>query len=105
MEAVGEKAKITVSIDKRIPVEAGLGGSSTDGAAVLRGLNILYGQPLTAEQLCEAGARLGADVPFCLTGGTAVCTGIGDKCKKIPTPENLFLVIIKPDFANNTGRA
>ena len=105
MEAVGEKAKITVSIDKRIPVEAGLGGSSTDGAAVLRGLNILYGQPLTAEQLCEAGARLGADVPFCLTGGTAVCTGIGDKCKKIPTPENLFFVIIKPDFANNTGEA
>lgn len=104
-EAIGVKASVTVSIEKRIPVEAGLGGSSTDGAAVLRGLNKLYGEPLTAEQLCRIGAGLGADVPFCLTGGTAVCTGIGDKCKKIPTPENLFFVIIKPDFANNTGMA
>ena len=105
MGVVGEKAKITVAIHKRIPVEAGLGGSSTDGAAVLRGLNILYGRPLSLQQLCEIGASLGADVPFCLTGGTAICTGIGDKCKRIPTPENLFFVIIKPDFANNTSKA
>ena len=105
LSRIGEKASADICISKRVPAEAGLGGSSTDGAAVLKGLNTLYGEPLSAGELCTIGAALGADLPFCLTGGTAVCTGIGDICKKIPTPESLFFVIIKPDFAKNTGEA
>ena len=105
LEAVGEKAHVDIFIKKNIPVEAGLGGSSTDGAAVLKGLNSLYGKPLTREQLCEIGAGLGADVPFCIKGGAAICTGVGEKMESLHIPGELFYVIIKPHFANNTGKA
>lgn len=94
-----------IEIEKNIPLEAGLGGSSTDGAAVLNALNKLYGNPITDERLLEIGAKLGADVPFCLTGGTAVCGGIGEKIRAIPFKKDYTLLTVKPDFSCSTAEA
>lgn len=78
---------INIHIEKNIPMEAGLAGGSTDGAAVLKGLNEMYGDPLSTERLCEIGARVGADIPFCVMGGAVLCEGIGDimtPCNTLP---------------------
>lgn len=102
MSETGKNARVDITIEKRIPLEAGMGGSSTDGAAVLKALNEIYGCPLSTEKLCGIGARLGADVPFCIMGGTAVCKGIGE----IMTPANCLkdyvFLIVKPDFSCST---
>lgn len=73
---VSSRADITIT--KNIPAAAGLAGGSADAAAVLRGLNVIYGKPYTKEQLCEIGMTIGSDVPFCIIGGTKVCQGKGD---------------------------
>jgi len=93
-----------IDITKHIPLEAGLGGSSTDGAAVLAALNELAGRPFTNERLTAAGAELGADVPFCMTGGTAVCKGIGEEIHPIYCAD-FAAVIVKPDFSCLTAKA
>ena len=101
----GIRGGAEINIEKNIPLEAGLGGSSTDGAAVLTALNKLCGEPLNVEQLCAVGASLGADVPFCLTGGTAICGGTGEKIRPIPCKKDYFIVVAKPDFFCNTAQA
>lgn len=68
-----------IKIKKKIPVKSGLAGGSADAAAVLRGLNALFDSPLNYSELTRLACELGADVPFCLTGGTALCGGIGEK--------------------------
>lgn len=98
-------AAVSVKIEKKIPLEAGLGGSSTDGAAVLTALNRLFGEPLSAGRLIELGASLGADVPFCLAGGTAVCGGFGEKVTPIEMPDDFAIGIVKPDFSCSTAAA
>lgn len=98
-------AAVSVKIEKKIPLEAGLGGSSTDGAAVLTALNRLFGEPLSAERLIKLGASLGADVPFCLIGGTAVCGGFGEKVTPIEMPDDFTVGIVKPDFSCSTAAA
>ncbi len=78
---------IAIHIDKHIPMAAGLGGGSSDAAATLFVLNELYGEIFTKEKLCALGARLGADVPFCIVQGISITKGIGDvfaPCSKIP---------------------
>lgn len=71
---------VEIKIEKRIPVRAGLGGGSADAGAVLRGLNSLFGNVFTVDELCEIGLRLGADVPFCTSGEKcALCLGVGEK--------------------------
>ena len=102
MAETGNKAKICIGIKKNIPLEAGLGGSSTDGAAVLKALNEMYGYPLSTEKLCEAGAKLGADVPFCITGGTAVCKGIGEIIKPVSCLKDYVFLVVKPGFSCST---
>ena len=67
-----------ITIKKNIPMAAGLAGGSADAAAVLRGLNYLYGKPFTRKQLCDIGMEIGSDVPFCIVGGTQVCRNRGD---------------------------
>ena len=74
----GAASGAAIRLVKRIPTAAGLGGGSSDAAAVLRGLNLLYGNPVPAIKLREAGRGLGADVPFCIAGGSAAVSGIGD---------------------------
>lgn len=95
---------VHIRIDKRIPVGAGLGGSSADGAAVLAAMNEMCGMPLSVNELCELGAGLGADVPFCITGGTAKCTGIGDIMQPIGCADLAALVAV-PDFSCSTAEA
>ena len=103
-ERIGKPAGAHIRITKRIPLEAGLGGSSTDGAAVLCALNELYGKPLGMPELCTLGASLGADVPFCITGGTEVCTGIGEIMEPVGCAD-FAVVLIKPDFSCSTADA
>ena len=104
LRKTGIEAEISIDIEKRIPVMAGLGGSSADGAAVLIALNRMYGEILSGEELEKLGAVLGADVPFCIRGGAAICTGIGDKMQSVRgLDEKCFLVIVKPDFQCDTA--
>ena len=104
LKKTGLEAEISVYIEKKIPVMAGLGGSSGDGAAVLIALNRLYGEALSGEELEKLGATLGADVPFCIRGGAAVCKGIGDDMRSVKgLDESCFIVIVKPDFECSTA--
>ena len=85
---------LTIHIDKKIPVGAGLGGGSSDAAAVLMALNDHFGQPLALPALTTLGTRLGADVPFFIRGAPALATGIGDRLEPFPhlTPWTALLV-------------
>lgn len=74
---------VQIMIQKHIPMSAGLAGGSADAAAVLRALNQLCGRPLSVQELCELGLTLGADVPFCIRGGTMLSTGVGEKLERI----------------------
>lgn len=94
-----------IFIEKRIPHGAGLGGGSADAAAALIGLNRLYGGAVSEKRLSEIGAKVGADVPFCMTGGVKICTGIGELLRDAePFPERVFLVVM-PDFRCDTKSA
>ncbi|MDF2671507.1 MAG: 4-(cytidine 5-diphospho)-2-C-methyl-D-erythritol kinase, partial [Paenibacillus sp.] len=77
---------VYIHLDKRIPVAAGLAGGSSDAAATLRGLNRLWQLNIPQEDLQKLGAELGSDVPFCVTGGTALATGRGEKLQPIVNP-------------------
>lgn len=96
-EKIVEKANflrgIHITIDKNIPVAAGLAGGSTNAAAVLKGLNLLWNLNLSQERLMEIGAEIGADVPFCILGGTAHARGIGEKLKKIRSFSNKLILL------------
>ena len=88
-----ENKGINIHIEKNIPMEAGLAGGSTDGAATLKALNRLYGEPFTTEELCTLGAKVGADIPFCILGGSVLCEGIGEIMTPIaPLPPCHILV-------------
>ncbi len=93
---------LEIFINKRIPMQAGLGGGSADAAAVLRALNRAYDAPLSISALCELGAQVGSDVPFCVMGGTAIVEGRGELLTKLPPAPEFFLVICKPDFSVST---
>ena len=94
-----------IRIEKHIPVAAGLAGGSADAAAVLRGLNRLYGTGLTDTELCGIGKTLGADVPFCVVGGTALTRGIGEKLTTLPTLSGCYFVIAKGETGISTAAA
>lgn len=83
LSAVGQGSDpefgISIHIEKRIPAAAGMAGGSTDAAAVLKGLNLLLGEPLNMEELCRVGLSLGADVPFCIVGGAQITHGVGEQ--------------------------
>lgn len=96
---------VRIDIVKRIPQGAGLAGGSADAAAVLNALNRLHGHPFTPEDLAEVGAQIGADVPFCLTGGTALCEGIGERVTPLPPLPRCAIVLAKPRFAIATSGA
>ena len=96
---------IHIDIQKNIPSQAGLGGGSADGAAVLVILNRLCGNPLCTEELCKIGAKVGADIPFCIVGGCVLCEGIGEVLTPIDSKVNLDLCIVKPEFGVSTVEA
>lgn len=87
---------LIIDIVKRVPVAAGLAGGSANAAGVLQSLNRLYGRPLGAQQLSSLALRVGADVPFCLTGGTCIATGIGEKLMPAPPMPRCYILIAKP---------
>lgn len=93
LSRVGRSGEVTVSIEKHIPMAAGLAGGSADAAAVLRALNRLCGTPLSTHELCELGAKLGADIPFCIVGGCARVTGIGECLEEAPPMPDVPLVV------------
>ncbi len=93
---------VSIDLYKRIPAGAGLGGGSADAAAVLRGLNRLTGAPLGPEELTALAAQLGSDVPFCITGGTALAEGRGEILTDLPPLPGCTFVICKPNFSIST---
>ena len=95
----------SIRLEKAIPSGAGMGGGSADAAGVLAGLNRLFGTGLPLSELCAIGETVGADVPFCLTGGTALVEGIGERITPLSPFPHCWFVTAKPDFSIDTGEA
>ena len=95
-ERIGEVLPARVRLTKKIPAGAGLGGGSADAAATLVGLNELFGLGLDEAELRDVSLQIGADVPFCLAGGTALGEGIGEVLSPLPAPPMHRLVVVKP---------
>ena len=100
-KGITEGVKITLT--KRIPIAAGLAGGSSDAAATMRGLNELFRMGYSIQELQRLGVKLGADIPYCLVGGTMLSEGIGEILTPLPTPPDCFLVVAKPDINVSTG--
>lgn len=96
---------VSMELVKRIPMAAGLAGGSADAAAVLKGMNQLYELEISEERLCELGARLGSDIPFCLLGGTMLAEGRGEKLTRLPDFPETFVVLAKPEVGVSTAWA
>lgn len=96
------KEGIEIILEKHIPVAAGMAGGSADCAAVLRGMNELFELGLTEEELQKEGVKLGADVPYCIMGGTALSEGIGERLTRIKTPPACVLLLAKPNMNVST---
>ena len=94
---------VRLTIDKFIPVAAGLGGGSADAAAALFALNQWYDCPLSVDRLLEAGAEVGADVPFCLLGGTMLAEGFGERLRPLPPMPECHLVLVQAGKKDSTG--
>ena len=104
-EEFGLTGGVHIDLIKRIPVAAGLAGGSADAAAVLKGMSELYGLNLSDNKLCELGAKLGSDIPFCLLGGTMLATGRGEVLKRLPDMPETWVVLVKPRISVSTAWA
>lgn len=93
---------VEIRLKKNIPVAAGMAGGSTDAAATMLAMNEMYELGLSKEQLMETAVRLGADIPFCIMGGTALAEGIGEKLTPLPPPPDAALLIVKPPIMVST---
>ncbi len=100
-----ENRGVHISIEKRIPSQAGLGGGSADGAAVLVALNEIFATGLTERELCRLGGKIGADIPFCIMGGTALALDIGTVVAPLPDLRECCIVIVKPKSNVSTAEA
>lgn len=96
---------IDIHIKKRIPICAGLAGGSSDAAAVLNALNQLFATNFSKDELAKLGEKIGADVPFCVHGGTMLATGTGTTLEALPPMPKCYFVIVKPDLAISTRAA
>lgn len=94
---------VIIEIEKKIPSEAGLAGGSSNSAAVIHGLNKLWNLNMSTESMLEIGLKVGADVPFCIIGGTYLAEGIGEKLTKLNDFVWSDILIIKPDFSMSTA--
>lgn len=102
MEECGIRDGVFINLEKHIPVAAGLAGGSSDAAAVLVAMNLLFGLRLPQEKLREMGKRLGADIPFCVMRGTALAEGIGEILTPLPALPDCRILIAKPDIHVST---
>lgn len=99
----GIKEGVTISIEKQIPIAAGLAGGSSDAAATLRGLNELWNLNLSLDELAEHATKIGSDVSFCVYGGTALATGRGEKIQELSAPPTCWVVLAKPKIGVSTA--
>lgn len=102
-DTYGIKEGVTITLEKKIPVAAGLAGGSSDAAATLKGLNYLWNLKLTSDQLAVHGAKIGSDVSFCVYGGTALATGRGELIQELPAPPNCWIILAKPSIGVSTA--
>lgn len=102
-ERYGINKGVSITIEKNIPVAAGLAGGSSDAAATLRGLNRLWNLGLSMDELAEIGAEIGSDVSFCVYGGTALARGRGEKIIHLPTPPKCWVILAKPTIGVSTA--
>ena len=102
MDEYGIQERIFIKIRKLIPVAAGMAGGSADAAAVMKGLNKMFGLGLSTKELMERGVRLGADVPYCIMGGTALAEGIGDVLTPLKDMPPCYIVLAKPGINVST---
>ena len=103
LDSTGITAKVNITLNKNIPIAAGLAGGSADAAAVLKSLNAVFNNPLAKTELLKLGLTLGADVPFCIMGGTALAEGIGEKLTPLPFIGEFDAVLIKCFNKSSTG--
>ena len=104
LDRLDRKAGVEIDLAKRIPIAAGLGGGSADAAATLVGLKRLLRLPISDGELARMGKGLGADVPFCLQGGTAVAEGIGDILEDVPCSPSYAVLVLTPNLAVSTAQ-
>lgn len=102
MDVAGVTGGVCITLEKHIPIAAGMAGGSTDAAATLLGINELYEIGYDIDKLKELGVKLGADVPYCIQGGTALAEGIGEVLSVLPSPPDCYLVVAKPDINVST---
>ena len=102
METYGIQGGIRIHLTKNIPIAAGMAGGSTDAAATMKGMNRLYDLDCTLKELMELGVKIGADVPYCIMGGTALGEGIGEKLTALPAAPDCYLLVAKPDINVST---
>ncbi len=102
MNEFGIEKGVSIQLRKKIPVVAGMAGGSSDCAATLLGINELFGLGLTCQELQDRGVKLGADVPYCLLGGTALAEGIGEILTPLPPMPECSLVVAKPAVSVST---
>lgn len=103
MEKGQVREGVSITLQKRIPIAAGMAGGSADAAAALRGLNALFEMGHSVEELEELGVTLGADIPYCIRGGTMLSEGIGEILTPLPEPPACHLVVVKPDVDVSTA--
>ena len=105
-EHIGSETKgVNIHIDKNIPSQAGMAGGSADAAAVIVALDKLFNTNLREEELLSIGEKVGADVPFCILGGTRLCLNKGEVMAKLPDFNPCYMVIVKPDQGVSTKEA
>lgn len=97
------KDGVNIYINKRIPIAGGMAGGSSDCATTLMGINQLFELGLSKEELMERGVKLGADVPYCVLGGTAIARGIGEVLTSLPAPADCHVIIAKPPVSVSTA--
>lgn len=105
MDTKGIRKGVRIDITKRIPVAAGLAGGSADAAAVLKGMNELFDLKMSTEELMEEGLKLGADVPYCIVGGTCLCEGVGEVVTPLRPFRGHTILLVKPSFGVSTKEA
>lgn len=102
LEHYGIRQGIRIHLQKNIPIAAGMAGGSTDAAAAMKGINRLFDLGASLKELMELGVRIGADVPYCIMGGTALAEGIGEKLTPLTDAPECFLLVAKPDINIST---
>ena len=103
LRAKGITEGVRITLTKRIPIAAGMAGGSSDAATAMWGVNELFHMGYSVGELQEMGVKLGADIPYCLVGGTMLSEGIGEILTPLPAPPACYLVIAKPDINVSTA--